>query len=308
MYEDMIRVVVFQRMALGTEFTMEFHSHLATEILYVSKGIAELIYFADGCEQTARLHKGNYVIVFPWTRHKVRQALPKTEILELELSVKDNKTALPLYLKKTAAAALLKKVLTAYENGKKAVFLKDDDTYYTTANSFISFLAKTDDFTEPLNYFKYRVFLERLAIAAAENASMRPAKAANIHVNKAISVMTAEYSARLTLADISERVGITAPHLENLFKQALGKTTMEYLTELRLEAALHYLSETGYTYAQIAILCGFGNYRNFYNTFKNKQGMTPSEFRHSPKSVYEIPFNYLAPENLNAAIPLPAKR
>lgn len=69
-------------------------------------------------------------------------------------------------------------------------------------------------------------------------------------------------------------------YLRKLFKKELGMTPHQYLSDLRLQGAadLLYSSGTGYSVADIAMLCGFREPLYFSRMFKKKYGVSPSYY------------------------------
>lgn len=55
---------------------------------------------------------------------------------------------------------------------------------------------------------------------------------------------------------------------------------MEYLTQRRLEYALHLLLTSDLPVAQVAEACGFGDASYFGKRFRKQMGLTPSQYRH----------------------------
>lgn len=70
-------------------------------------------------------------------------------------------------------------------------------------------------------------------------------------------------------------------YLRKLFKKEIGVTPLEYMTNLRMKKAelmLGAMWTDGYTVAEIAGLCGYGNALYFSRVFRNRHGCSPSEF------------------------------
>ena len=56
-------------------------------------------------------------------------------------------------------------------------------------------------------------------------------------------------------------------------------TYTNYLSRLRLEKACHMLKDTALPIMEISLLCGFDNLSYFNRLFREKKGVTPSEYR-----------------------------
>ena len=89
------------------------------------------------------------------------------------------------------------------------------------------------------------------------------------------------YFEQFLLADLAEEYHISASHLSHVFKSITGYAPIEYLMVCRLSAAKSMLSTTDKSIKEIIDLCGFSDESNFSRTFREKVGMTPTEFRKS---------------------------
>ena len=88
-----------------------------------------------------------------------------------------------------------------------------------------------------------------------------------------------EYSERFTLRELASEYHISSSHLSHIFKNITGYAPIEYLSVCRLSAAKNLLSSTDKSIKEIIDLCGFSDESNFSRTFREKVGMTPTEFR-----------------------------
>ncbi|MFH1378140.1 MAG: AraC family transcriptional regulator [Planctomycetota bacterium] len=83
----------------------------------------------------------------------------------------------------------------------------------------------------------------------------------------------------LSVDDIAGIVGLSASHLHALFRDQLGATPHQYLTERRIQRARQRLATTHEPVKRIAIDCGFQSLENFYRCFKRATTMTPARYR-----------------------------
>lgn len=70
-------------------------------------------------------------------------------------------------------------------------------------------------------------------------------------------------------------------HLRRRFKNATGKTPLEYLTQLRLANAQRLMCENRtlhYSIAEIGAMSGYDDSHYFSKVFKKHMGMTPGEY------------------------------
>ena len=83
----------------------------------------------------------------------------------------------------------------------------------------------------------------------------------------------------LEIRQVAEELRITPNHLNKLFRQYLGVTPSLYLQNRRLLQAETLLKNTSRTIREIAFACGFSDANYFTRCFRNKNGMTPGEYR-----------------------------
>jgi AraC family transcriptional regulator len=84
---------------------------------------------------------------------------------------------------------------------------------------------------------------------------------------------------RVTLAEIAEAVGVHPAHLARAFRRVYRCTIGDYVRNLRIEHACHYLRTSESSLATIALAAGFADQSHFSKAFKRRTGMTPAEFR-----------------------------
>ncbi|GIP18242.1 AraC family transcriptional regulator [Paenibacillus montaniterrae] len=101
----------------------------------------------------------------------------------------------------------------------------------------------------------------------------------NDPISTALRYLKRHYVEPITLTDIADRVYLNAAYFSTLFKQRLGKTFIEYMTELRIADAKQRLASTDEKIARLAESTGFSNIRHFNRVFKNETGVTPKKYR-----------------------------
>ena len=84
---------------------------------------------------------------------------------------------------------------------------------------------------------------------------------------------------KLNIDALADHVGLSASHIQNIFKAATGSSISAYLRRLRLNKATEFLAQTDVPISEIAERTGFGNSNYFYTVFKRHYAVTPSEYR-----------------------------
>ena len=83
----------------------------------------------------------------------------------------------------------------------------------------------------------------------------------------------------VSLDSISEILNINSSYFSMLFKKSFGVNFVDYLTELRINAARELLADPFLTAAEIANMVGYESPNYFTRVFKKTTGMTPTEYR-----------------------------
>lgn len=83
----------------------------------------------------------------------------------------------------------------------------------------------------------------------------------------------------LAMKDVAEYAYISVSYLSLILKKETGKTFIEYLTEIRIERARHYLLHTNMKNYEVANACGYSTPAYFSTVFKGVCGVSPSMFR-----------------------------
>lgn len=102
-------------------------------------------------------------------------------------------------------------------------------------------------------------------------------------IHNAIMYIEEHLSEELSLAELADHVSLSAPYFSKLFKDVLGTSLSEYITNARLQQAQILLGQTDLSIEKIAEKVGFANGNYFCNVFKKRYGVAPSEFRRSAR-------------------------
>ena len=81
------------------------------------------------------------------------------------------------------------------------------------------------------------------------------------------------------VAWIANKLYMTSGYVGRIFNKSTGIGLMEYITECRMKAACRLLSEENIAVSKIAAQVGYTDANYFTKAFRNKMGMSPSEYR-----------------------------
>ncbi|MDR0464006.1 MAG: AraC family transcriptional regulator [Treponema sp.] len=87
------------------------------------------------------------------------------------------------------------------------------------------------------------------------------------------------YTRKLSLKEIADASGLSAPYFSTVFKDEMGENLSNYLNRLRVEKAAAMLITTDLSINEIAVACGFEDQSWFSKIFRNNTGFTPGKYR-----------------------------
>ncbi|MCX7695201.1 MAG: response regulator [Caloramator sp.] len=109
----------------------------------------------------------------------------------------------------------------------------------------------------------------------------------NYYVNQALLEIKNNYHKKISLEGISEMLGVSPSYLSRKFKSITSQTFMDILNQYRIKKSIDLLMSGKYRVYEISDLVGFGDYKNFFNTFKKYLNISPTEFlKQEDKRLY----------------------
>ncbi|HEY4841926.1 MAG TPA: AraC family transcriptional regulator [Terriglobales bacterium] len=112
-------------------------------------------------------------------------------------------------------------------------------------------------------------------------ARMRREKVAHppTWLGRVIEKLTAEYSERLTLDELSIEAGVHPVHLSRVFRKFVREGIGERVHRLRIRAACEQMLTRELSMAEISLATGYADQSHFTRAFRRATGMTPAAFR-----------------------------
>ncbi len=115
-----------------------------------------------------------------------------------------------------------------------------------------------------------------------------PHKKSREAIEAAILYMEQSFDQKCSLDSIASSAHFSPVYFHTIFKEAVGKTPYEYLTDIRINEAKRLLI-TGMTDMNgIAERCGFSSQSYFNYVFKKETNLTPSAYRRSHIEKYSL--------------------
>ncbi len=85
----------------------------------------------------------------------------------------------------------------------------------------------------------------------------------------------------ISLDSVSAILNLSSAYFSTLFKRTFQVNFLDYLTELRMDAAKELLADPLRSTAEVASMVGYESANYFTRAFKKKVGMTPTDYRRS---------------------------
>ena len=122
--------------------------------------------------------------------------------------------------------------------------------------------------------------LEELARAGAgQEVEADSGDRVSLMLSKVKGYLQNNYMYDVSLDSLGDILHISPSYLSSTFKKCFGVGFLDYLTELRVQAAKDLLADPLRSTAEVASLVGYESASYFTRAFKKKTGQTPTEYR-----------------------------
>ena len=117
-------------------------------------------------------------------------------------------------------------------------------------------------------------------VAAATIRAPEEVEGANQLIGKVKKYLQHNYmTVDISLDSVSNIVNLNPTYFSALFKKETGVNFLDYLTDLRIQAARTLLTDPLRSTGEIASMVGYDSAGYFARAFKKRTGMTPTEYR-----------------------------
>lgn len=256
--------------------TYHYHTHDFYEINYLYGG--DCINLIDG--ENIYMEDGDFVIMHPGTFHAIYaesesiivNILIRTSFFDEVFSSVDENAASPLSSFMTAAKdkSYYKYVTCKAKNIREEVEkLMEEES----SCQFNRDLIQTS--------LLFSIFSKLLR---SENKATISGKQ-NVSSNTLMDILKylSNYYDIATLQHISNQFGYSSAHICRMFLKETGKSFGRILTEIRMNKALEYLTDTDLKMYEISQLLGYDSHEYFQRVFKKHFGITPLRCRQENK-------------------------
>ncbi|MET4262409.1 AraC-like DNA-binding protein [Bradyrhizobium sp. S3.12.5] len=100
-----------------------------------------------------------------------------------------------------------------------------------------------------------------------------------LQLGKALRYIHEHYATSMYVADVARSAGLSVGSLQEVFKNALGLSCIQYLRNYRISRAAALLRSTDDQITQIALDVGFESLGHFNTSFRDFLGCSPTSYR-----------------------------
>lgn len=116
-----------------------------------------------------------------------------------------------------------------------------------------------------------------------EKNSKEEGTAADRKMQLAVEYIAENYNKDLNMAVVSNYLSMNYSQFSYSFKQYTGASFVNYLKEIRIREAKKLLAETDLKVQEISLMVGYENEKHFMKTFRNRCGVSATEYRKNMK-------------------------
>lgn len=111
------------------------------------------------------------------------------------------------------------------------------------------------------------------------HSNSNPKRLFPVRLKEVLDYVENNYQNEISVHDVAKMACMSYYHFSRFFKKATGKTFVEYLNYIRLYEAEKLILFTDQSIADIAQKVGFKNVSYFDQLFKDKNGLSPREYK-----------------------------
>ncbi len=275
---DIVNFFTIEKFVLFNEYKVDFplpypsEKHDFFEFQYVIRGKRKSI--IEGKEII--LHKGQFHLVPPNTRHTLVEAEKGTECFVMGFTVLHTEELLALSMKITELTDEEKTLIVELaDEGRECFELMPE-----------SEIDGGSRIREGITQGRVQTLKNRLEIFFIKliEARMSEHNETEIHRHrltideKVLVFLKNHITERVTLSRIAKELSLSVPYIRREFTKKYGRGIIDYFLDMKIERAKQLIEETSLNFTQIAEYLSFESESHFSKTFSKRVGMAPGAY------------------------------
>ena len=262
----------------GKNFTHTPEKHNFWEMVYVDSG--NIVAITDG--NSSKLSQGQIIFHEPGEIHAhISDSESPNNMLVISFECKSRE--MNFFRKKIFTADKTTKTLLGLfvEEAKNALGNIPDEYGKEEVLAFSN--AEFGSYELLMCYYR-ELLINLVRKNSGKNNKVVANEESRTMAQSSLSSLVGEYMkeniySNLTLDDVCSHFMLAKSQLSHIFKNAVGKSPMEYYNELKIKEAKKLLRAGSYSVSQISDMLGFSCIHSFSRSFKNAVGTSPTEYK-----------------------------
>lgn len=242
------------------DFPLHWHDYYEMEICIDGSAVHKI----NGKEYSFK--KGDFLIIKTSDFHEV-----KIESAITYYNISFSPTAIEPKL----LALLMEK--RNFTSGK----LKNDD--FLAVTTILKNASKNGFANKELNDIVQLSAVNMTIATALRYAPISTSEQENTLLQQSINYIHTNFMQNPSLYSVAQMSGFQVNYFCRKFKQATGKTYLQYLSEVKIEHAKNLLASSLLSVTEVCYECGFSSLSHFLREFRKKTNFTPTEYRNLQK-------------------------
>ncbi len=244
------------------------HCHPYYELSYIERGACRFL-VEDGMYD---LSEGDFLLIPPQTIHYTRYLLGSCRRCGVYFRPED------------LEAGLVSLLPGRQDFFAQMCILKTPPEARRRIEELIAAMAEEEDGVDESSPLLLHLQLQSLLLLCARSCTLEASAPTEVRTTDRQVLLAARFINEhfrqpITAADIAAAAGFSPNYLSRKFREAAGIGVHDYLVFVRLREAALELLTTDDRVTEIALRCGFSDSNYFKDSFKNKYGVTPRNYR-----------------------------
>jgi YesN/AraC family two-component response regulator len=198
----------------------------------------------------------------------IQKAVNKKELIVCSVTSKSKRVIVPVMVKKKVYGFTFTDEISTQKNSssksKSPICLTDLQ------------IKELCCFLEEFVNFIFALKFEEIVFLSSDMAQTHLQES----ISKAVDYIKDNYyRPNLSLSEVSEAVNLSPYYFSHQFKKEYNTTFIEFVTRIRLEAALKLLKDMRLSVAQVSFAVGYQDPNYFSKVFKKWMNISPQEYR-----------------------------
>ena len=234
------------------------HYHASYEMYYLDSGTRE--YFVE--DKFFSVTAGSFVLIPPSTFHRTGGSYARRILIGFTYD----------FLTKTYTSEAIDDMLKCFSK----TLISPPEKALNRCKSLLNILNECENERESAIY---------LGNLLCELSKCHEESSYNEQMSAFIEYINTHFAEIESIEQIAEHFFISKYHLCRIFKNMMGITVIDYLTNIKIKNACEYLATTNKSVQEISGLCGFNSVAYFSNVFKKHTLLSPNEYRKRKKQL-----------------------